>query len=292
MRIIIIHLTTENKIIIRDELINEGINPSDIDKLIIGRYYKLSRGVLSEISVEEYYYLKSKDYAVPLVSGALASSIVACSNNRDLNVDHYNDTDDSCSYRTGHGYSFEDLNNNAFKKAGYKVNSRIGKTHEKGGPDAEITDRNGNKYFIQYKCCKSARKAALKIAERDGYPNQILYVNPEIEPELKRILLEMESDGKVPVGTSKRVIASCITYSKADRVSRFATRESLMFDARQALPTEITAFFITGIVSLGYNIYKEGEINKKVVKKSLKFACLFGFLAFVGHIGYNQRKRL
>jgi len=102
----------------------------------------------------------------------------------------------------------------------------------------------------------------------------------------------MESEGTVPVGTSKRVIASCITYSKADRVSRFATKESLMFDARQALPTGITAFFITGIVSLGYNIYKEGEINKKVVKKSLKFACLSGFLAFIGHIGYNQCKRL
>lgn len=40
MRIKLIHLTTENKSIIRDELINEGINPSDIDKLIIGRYYK------------------------------------------------------------------------------------------------------------------------------------------------------------------------------------------------------------------------------------------------------------
>ena len=159
MRIKLIHLTTENKSIIRDELINEGINPSDIDKLIIGRYYKLSGGVLSEISGEEYYYLKSKEYAVPLVSGGLASSIVACSNNSDLNVDHYNDTDDSCSHRTGHGYSFEDLNNNAFKKAGYKVNSRIGKTYEKGGPDAIITDRNGNSYSIQYKCCKSAGEA-------------------------------------------------------------------------------------------------------------------------------------
>ena len=65
-----------------------------------------------------------------------------------------------------------------------------------------------------------------------------------------------------------------------------------MFDAKQALPTGITAFFITGIVSLGCNIYKEGKINKKAIKKSLKFACLSGLLAFVGHIGYNQCKRL
>ena len=292
MRIKLIHPTTENKGIIRDELINEGINPSDIDKLIIGRYYKLSGGVLSEISVEEYYYLKSKDYAVPLVSGGLASSIVACSNNSDLNVDHYNDTDDSCSYRTGHGYSFEDLNNNAFKKAGYKVDSRIGKTHTEGGPDAVITDRYGNSYQIQYKCCKKAKSAAKCIAKRNGYQGQLLYVNPEIESDLKKILIQMESEGKVPAGTSERVIASCITYSEANNVSRFGTQESLMFDARQALPTGVTAFFISGVVSVGYNIYKECEINKKVVKKSLKFACMSGLLAFVGHIGYNQFKRL
>ena len=290
--IYIFFYTEEHKDIIRKELICRSVTTSDIDKLIINQYYKLSKGEIIKISSEDYYFLRSMRYAVPLLPGGFTGGVIAYYSNKELNLNNYNDKNERYSYRTGQGYSFEDLNNNAFKKAGYKVDSKIGKKHTKGGPDAIIIDKNGNSFQIQYKCCKKAKYAAKCIAKRNGYQGQLLYVNPEIESDLKKILIQMESEGKVPAGTSERVIASCITYSEADNVCRFGTKESLFFDAEQALPTGLIAFAVTGLLSLYYNAKKEGEINKNVVKKTFKIACLSGFLAFIGHVGYNQYKRL
>ena len=71
-------------------------------------------------------------YAVPLLPGGFTGGVIAYYSNKELNLNNYNDKNERYSYRTGQGYSFEDLNNNAFKKLVIKLILKSGKNILKG----------------------------------------------------------------------------------------------------------------------------------------------------------------
>ena len=106
------------------------------------------------------------------------------------------------------------------------------------------------------------------------------------------MLKKMELDGKVPLGTADRVVDSGVSIEQAKRVARAGTKESIMFDAETALPTAILAFVAVGAVVFICNLKKEGTVNKKVIKKTLKAGLIGGCALFLFHLAFNQFKRL
>lgn len=128
--------------------------------------------------------------------------------------------------------------------------------------------------------------------KENGYPGQMLYVNTEIAKDLQEMLKKMELDGKVPLGTADRVVDSGVSIEQAKRVARAGTKESIMFDAETALPTAILAFVAVGAVVFICNLKKEGTVNKKVIKKTLKAGLIGGCALFLFHLAFNQFKRL
>lgn len=284
-----VKITKKNEVSMKKSLIEFGFPKEIVENLEHG-YYVCDNINIYKISEEEY----SKSSATELLlstMGVLAGGTKSILSNAELNTKQYNGVN-KAGKPCGHGYAFEDINNRKIRKTGCKVDASIGKTCKKGGADAVVTDKDGNSFEIQYKCTSSAELAANKIMKEDGYPGQMLYVNTEIAEELPKILKKLERDGKVPLGTANRVVDSGVTIEKARRVARTGTKESLTFDAETALKPAIYALVFAGVVVFLYNIKKEGIINKKVVKKTLKTGLIVGGTLFLSHLAVNQSMRL
>ena len=88
------------------------------------------------------------------------------------------------------------------------------------------------------------------------------------------------------------MVDSGVSIEQAKRVARAGTKESIMFDAETALPTAILAFVAVGAVVFICNLKKEGTVNKKVIKKTLKAGLIGGCALFLFHLAFNQFKRL
>lgn len=283
------HLTKDNEVSMRKSLIEQGVSPTIVDNLDFG-YYTLNEVGVRKISQSEYLILQSKEL-LPGATAVVLGGTKICFTNHQLNTEKYNEVNKS-GKPSGHGFAFEDINNRRFHKEGYKIDSIIGKTCEKGGIDAVCTDRNGKSFNVQYKCTSIAELAANKIEKEKGYPDQILYVNTEIVDDLRRALKNKEAEGKVPLGTSSKVIDSGVTLKQAKRVARFGTKESLIFDSETAIPTFIVTSLAVGAVAFVCNLKEEGEINTNVIKNTLKKAAKWGLILACVHIVINQIKRL
>lgn len=286
----IFKLTSENEVELRKELKSMGLDPQMVDALEYGCY--IYDGVNIRKITETMYFARENTEAIMsgLLGGGTAAKAIMDSNAK-LNTEKYKCRNEH-GKKTGKGFAFEDLNNRAFQKDGYKVDSSIGKEDNWGGPDAIMTDKDGHVFRIQYKCYTNPTQAAKKIAERGGYPGQVIVSNPEITESLKIELKQMEAKGEVPKGTADRVISSSITQEESKRAATPFTKESLRFDARTASKTGIVVAFVAAGVALAYTAKKEGRISKKGVKKSIILGLGLGALAFLTHIGINQSKKV
>ena len=119
-----------------------------------------------------------------------------------------------------------------------------------------------------------------------------IVVNTELAEPLKGELERREKAGKVPVGTAARVVDSGISIVTAKRVAKPFTKESLLFDAKTALPTLGIAFIGSSSISLIWDNVKGEGINKTTFKRALKRGSICGGIAFLGHIAYNQIRRV
>lgn len=279
----IFFICSENEQAVKNELINLGFAESVVNALEYG-YYRIVDGQFISITKAEFIWEKSQG-AIVISCGAGAGFATAVHANSQLNIKHYNDRNEE-GKRTGHGYAMEDLANRKARAEGKTVDASVGKTHEKGGADARIDEED-----IQYKCSCDAQKTSDKIEDRDGYPDQQISVNTELVKPLKKELKNRETQGRVPEGTADRVVDSGISIEKAKRVARPLTKDSLLFDAQTALPTLGIAFISTTAISLIWDSVDEG-VNKTTFKRALKRGSLCGGAAFIGHILYNQIRRV
>lgn len=278
--------TSENEVELREELKKWGIAPEVVDALEYGTYV-YDGNSFCKLSKAELLAHENPEYGVIAVAAYAAGVGVISRSNAKLNTKRYGEP-------TGFGYAFEDLNNRALRKAGYKVDSSIGKKEDKGGPDAKVTDKEGRVFYLQYKCYKNSVQAARCIVAKGGYRNQEICINPEIFEGLKKELRMMESKGKVSKGTAERVHPSPITYDESKKMAApfdGRNRESLKFDAGTASKTGVVVALVAASVAFAIHAKKEGRINKKVVKKTLGWGLGLGALAFLAHIGINQSER-
>ena len=276
-------ICSENEQTVKSELINMGFTEDVVNALEYG-FYRIKEKQFFPITETEFVWEKSQG-AIVIGCGTAAGFATAVHANSQLNIEHYNDRNEE-GKRTGHGYAHEDLANRKARAEGKTVDVSVGKTHEKGGADARIDEED-----IQYKCSCDAQKTSDKIEDRDGYPDQQISVNTELVKPLKKELKNREEQGRVPKGTANRVVDSGISIEKAKRVARPLTKESLLFDAQTALPTLGIAFISTTAISLIWDSVDE-NINKTTFKRALKRGSLCGGAAFIGHILYNQIRRM
>ena len=280
-------LSSENEQEVKSKLINKGFPEEVVNALEYG-YYRINEDRITPITKTEFALEKSGKVVVMGTSTAVGVTTVGaayCCNSQ-LNIEHYGDRNED-GKPTGHGYSFEDIANRKAKSEGKTVDATVGKTHEKGGVDAVVDGED-----VQYKCCSDTQRTADKIEDRDGYPGQKIVVNTELAEPLKRELERREKAGKVPVGTAARVVDSGISIVTAKRVAKPFTKESLLFDAKTALPTLGIAFIGSSSISLIWDNVKGEGINKTTFKRALKRGTICGGIAFLGHIAYNQIRRV
>ena len=278
-------LCSENEQEVRSKLISIGFSEEVIDALEYG-CYRINEGRIAPITKAEFIWEKNNGAIVVGCCGTAAGFATAVQVNSQLNTKHYNEQNDD-GKPTGHGYAFEDIANRKAKSEGETVDATVGKTHEKGGTDAIVDGQD-----VQYKCCSDIQSTADKIEGRDGYPGQKIVVNTELAEPLKRELERRERAGKVPVGTAARVVDSGISIVTAKRVAKPFTKESLLFDAKTALPTLGIAFIGSSSISLIWDNVKGEGINKTTFKRALKRGSICGGIAFLGHIAYNQIRRV
>lgn len=289
----IIKKTSENEVELREWLKRMGVNSEVVDALEYGRYI-YDGEKFRKLSKAEWLAYENPEYGVIGLAGCAVATKVIMDSNAELNTDKYKCRNEF-GYPTGKGYAFEDLNNRALRKAGYKVDSSIGKEGKRGGVDAKVMDKDGNVFFIQYKCYANPVQAAHNIAKKGGYPGQLIWTNPEVAEGLKKELKWMETKGEVPEGTAGRVFVSPITLEESEKVAapfNGDNWESLRFDAGTAAKTGIVVAIVATGLAFVINAKKEGRINKKVVKKTVAWGLGIGVLAFLTHVGINQLKRI
>ena len=287
-----IKMTSENEAELREALKRMGVAPEVVDALKYGTYVYDGNN-FRKLSKAELLAHENPEYGVVALAGFAAATKVIWDSNAELNTEKYKGKNKD-EKPTGKGYAFEDLNNRAFRKVGYKVDSSIGKKEHWGGADAKVIDKDGNVFFIQYKCYANPTQAAQSIAAKGGYRGQKIWVNPEVFEVLKKKLRWMETKGEVPKGTADRVFVSPITFEESEKVAAPFNGDnwkSLQFDAGTAAKTGIVVAIVAAGVALAINTQKEGRINKKVVKKTIAWGLGIGTLAFLTHICINQIKR-
>lgn len=278
-------LCSENEQEVKSKLIDMGFSEEVVNALEYGCYC-IKDNQIAPITKAKFVWEKNNGAIVVGCCGSVAGFATAVQVNSQLNVEHYNDRNEE-GKRTGHGYALEDLANCKARAEGKVVDASVGKTCEKGGADARIDGKD-----IQYKCSCDAQKTSDKIEDRDGYPNQQISTNTELVEPLKKELKRRETQGRVPEGTADRVIDSGISIELAKRVAKPFTKESLWFDAKTALPTLGIAFIGSSSISLIWDNVKGEGINKTTFKRAFKRGSICGGIAFLGHIAYNQIRRV
>lgn len=285
-------LNESNEEFMRSLLKEMGVAPEVVDALQYG-YYEYDGSEIRPISKETYIMLKVVEISAVTITTAAVGAVGLAGVYNELNTEEYG-CKNVAGKPTGHGYAFEDMNNRKYRSMGYTVDSSIGKTKEEGGPDARVTDKDGNTFYVQYKCISPNQvdNQAEKIRQRGGYPDQLIVVNPESAELLRRKLQQMEAEGSVPKGTADRIIESGCTREEALKVAGFFTKEGLAFDAKEVAPVAIVVFLVGGAIAFACYLSQEGEVNKRVVTKSLTVAAVLAGVCLVGGVIFNQFRRL
>lgn len=280
----VFYLSVDNAQEVKKVLIEEfGISNEVMNELDYGYYAIVDGNQIIPITMGEFLVEAHKGAIVVGVVGSVTGGVSTAVINSELNTSHYSETNDA-GKATGKGYSFEDMANRKAREEGKIVDSSIGKNCQKGGADAIVDGRK-----VQYKCSIDPKRTADKIEERGGYPDQDIVVNTELVEPLKEILKKREREGRVPKGTSDRVFDSGISAEEAKKVAMPFTRESLLFDAKTALPTLGIVFVGVAGTSLLYDSIDSGKLE---VKKALTRGAIWGGLAYIGHIVWNQLLRI
>lgn len=277
----------ENIETVKKSLISLGYSKEIVDTLEPG-YYRYDGVKVKKITKKEFEQKTAN--SIDLISiggGVILGGCKMYLTNKELNTSKYGCIDEKTGKWTGFGYAFEDMCNRMLTKAGYHVDSSIGKTNEKGWPDVIITDQEGNKIPAQYKCSTSPKHTAEKIEKRDGYPGQVIITNTELPEPLKK-----EMNRRKNYVVNERIVDSGISINDAKKVARPGTKESLKFDAETAIPTSFAAAFAAALFAFLKETKKQGCVNKKVIVKTAKYGIGVGIFMFTLHIVFNQITRL
>lgn len=168
-----IKMTSENEAELREALKRMGVAPEVVDALKYGTYVYDGNN-FRKLSKAELLAHENPEYGVVALAGFAAATKVIWDSNAELNTEKYKGKNKD-EKPTGKGYAFEDLNNRAFRKVGYKVDSSIGKKEHWGGADAKVIDKDGNVFLssisamrIQRKPLKALQRRAAIVGRRFG----------------------------------------------------------------------------------------------------------------------------
>lgn len=282
MRVLIKFSNINERKEVSRQLSSKGFDVS-IEHLAFGSYYVESNGTITPI---RQTVIKLNEGVYIVGTGAISMFVAGREVEKNLNTPKY-----CCKskkgYRTGAGFTFEDLFSRAERKKGKSVDASKGKTNEWGGPDVLV---NGIAY--QCKCSLNAKRIADKIQARNGYPNQLIVTNKELAKPLREELKKRERDGSMPKGVANRVIESEITYSEVRLTNRAFTKESLLFDSKTAISTGIVTAIVVFGVTLGVKYLKDKSKTRSNVMKAVKYSLIAGMAAFVLHMGWKQFQRV
>lgn len=285
-----VKISKENINSVKNELIKLGYEEDFINDLEPG-CYRYDGKKIEKISEDEFR--RETRFNVDLYSvggGIILGGCEIYTTNKKLHTSMYSCKNEQ-GKQTGHGYAFEDICNMILEEAGFKVDTQIGKTCEKGGPDAIIT-KDGRSTPIQYKCSNSPKHTAEIIEKRNSYHGQLICTNKELTEPLREEIKGMEQADRVEQATNARIFDINVGINQAKEVAKFGTPDSILFDAKTATSTGIVSAITAGMIKMIIETKKQGGFNKEVVKKSVKYGVAVGAGMFIIHIAINQLKRL
>lgn len=200
---------------------------------------------------------------------------------------------------TGHGFMAENANHKADIWA-LKDAKIVGGDNAENGADRIVDGME-----IQTKYCKTAVRSvnagfdnkgdgSYKYLSKDGKPMQLEVPKEQYEKAVE--LMEQKiKDGKVkgvsnPNEAKNLVRKGNYTYEEVKNMTKFCTKDSLKYDARNGAITAVIAFGITFVINASLCYYREKDI-KKALKESLVIGVKTGGKAFVIYmIGAQAQK--
>ena len=189
---------------------------------------------------------------------------------------------------TGHGLAAEIMNNE--NDIFYGKNAKI-----VGGDNAlNGADRLVDGIEIQTKYYKTATKSVnagfdnkhdgnYRYINKEGKPMQLEVPKEQYEKALK-VMEEKIKQGKVPGVTNPKeakalIKKGSVTLQEAKNYSKFCTKESLKFDARNGAVVAGVAFGVSFVINTSLCYFREKDI-KKALKESLVIGIKTGGKAF------------
>lgn len=200
---------------------------------------------------------------------------------------------------TGHGFMAENANHRADIWAGRKA-KLVGGDNATNGADRIVDGME-----IQTKYCKTAVRSvnagfdnkgdgSYKYFGEDGKPMQLEVPKDQYDKAVQ--LMEQKiKDGKVngvsdPNEAKNLIRKGNYTYEEVKNMTKFCTKDSLKYDARNGAITAVIAFGITFVINASLCYYRERDI-KKALKESLVIGVKTGGKAFAIYmIGAQAQK--
>ena len=189
---------------------------------------------------------------------------------------------------TGHGFTAENINHENDVWAGKKA-ELVGGDNAKNGADRIVDGME-----IQTKYLKTAKKSVnagfdnkgdgnYKYINKEGKPMQLEVPKDQYEQAVK-VMEEKIKQGKVPgisdPSEAKNIIKKgSITYQEAINATKFCTKESLKFDARNGAVVAVVAFGVSFVVNTSICYFRERDL-KKALKESVIIGINAGGKAF------------
>lgn len=201
---------------------------------------------------------------------------------------------------TGHGFAAEIMNNENDIWAG--KNAKI-----VGGDNAlNGADRLVDGIEIQTKYLKTAARSVgagfdnkgsgnYRYYNKEGKPMQLEVPKDQYEQAVK-VMEDKIKQGKVPGVTDPNEAKSLVkkgsvTYQEAKNYSKFCSKESLKFDARNGTVVAMVAFGVSFIINTSLCYYREKDI-KKALKESFIIGIKTGGKAFAIYMVGAQMQRI
>lgn len=176
---------------------------------------------------------------------------------------------------TRHGFAAEVMNHEDDVFLG-KDAQLIGGDRAKNGADRLVDGK-----YIQTKYCNEAQqsvKAGFKNGEyayydNNGNPMQLEVPKDQYEAAVK-VMEEKIEEGKVPGVTdpneAKNIIKKgSVTYQESVNYSKFCTKESLIYDARNGIVVATSAAGISFVITTALCFYREKDIKKAIQESSI-----------------------
>lgn len=198
---------------------------------------------------------------------------------------------------TGHGFAAEIMNheNDIFSGKQAQI---VGGDNAKNGADRIVDGIE-----VQTKYCSCARKSIeaafdndiFRYLDKNGNPMQIEVPKDQYELAVE-IMGEKYKEGKLPqlknIDEARNLVRKgSVTYDEAKNYTRFCSKESLYFDARNGVVTAFSSMGISFIINVGLSYYKNKNI-KEAIRQSMLIGIKNGGRTFVTFMVNAQIQRL